>query len=295
MNTYVIYAAMLAIALMPIPTSAHEDSKPIGEAIERVPIFDAHMHYKQPAWQPFPVTTVLELMDASGVAMALVSSTPDEGTIKLWKFAPRRIIPELRPYHDQFGSSNWMTAPGMADYLRKRLAAYPHKGIGEFHIHDVSGINKPLLSEIVAIAKQRNILIHIHSGAEPVRFLFGLEPSLTIIWAHAGMTEPAAIVEKMMAKYSRLYADTSYRERDILSSNDTIEPSWRKVIERFPDRFMVGTDTWVNSQWTNYRELVKINRRWLSRFPRSVAEKIAYRNAERLFGRKIMPSLIGER
>jgi len=295
LNSFVICAAIVAIALMPLPTSAHEDSKPIGEAIKRVPIFDAHVHYKQPAWQPFPVTTVLELMDASGVAMALVSSTPDEGTIKLWKFAPRRIVPELRPYHDQFGSSNWMTTPGMAEYLRKKLAAYPHKGIGEFHIHDVRSINKPLLYEIVAIAKKRNILIHIHSDAEPVRFLFGLEPKLTVIWAHAGMTESAATVEKMMAKYSSLYADTSYRERDILSSTDTIDSGRRKFIERFPDRFMVGTDTWVNSQWTSYRKLVEINRKWLSHFPRSVAEKIAYRNAEKLFDRKITSSLIGER
>ena len=53
----------------------------IGPAIRDVPIFDAHIHYKEPAWGPYPVKTVIEMMDRSGVAMALVSSTPDEGTI----------------------------------------------------------------------------------------------------------------------------------------------------------------------------------------------------------------------
>ena len=46
------------------------------KAIRDVPIFDAHMHYKQEAWELYPVRTVIELMDRSGVAMALVSSTP---------------------------------------------------------------------------------------------------------------------------------------------------------------------------------------------------------------------------
>ena len=54
---------------------AHDSQQPIGDAIKSVPIFDAHVHYKRPAWGPFPPATVIELMDKSGVAMALVSST----------------------------------------------------------------------------------------------------------------------------------------------------------------------------------------------------------------------------
>lgn len=56
---------------------------------------------------------------------------------------------------------------------------------------------------------------------------------------------------------------------------------------------MVGSDTWVNSQWDSYESIIAANRRWLSLLPRSVAEKIAYRNAERLFGRVISNELIG--
>ncbi|MDH3600182.1 MAG: amidohydrolase, partial [Candidatus Tectomicrobia bacterium] len=74
-----------------------------------------------------------------------------------------------------------------------------------------------------------------------------------------------------------------------------IEPRWRDLIMRYPDRFMVGSDTWVNSQWESYAALIDINRRWLSKFPREVAEQIAYRNAEALFGRKVSRQLIGEK
>jgi Amidohydrolase len=273
---------------------ADEPQQAIGEAAAKLPIFDAHMHYKQPAWQPFPVQTVIELMDKSGVAMALVSSSPDDGTIMLWEYAPERIVPELRPYHGQTGAANWTKAPGMLDYLKQRLAAYPHRGIGEFHIHNLDPRDRGFLKQVAHLAAERQILIHLHSDAKPVQLFYELEPGLTLIWAHAGMSEPPEVIGPMLERYPKLYADTSYREHDILGDGH-IEPRWRDLIMRYPDRFMVGSDTWVNSQWENYEALIDLNRRWLSQFPREVAEKIAYRNAEALFGRKVSRQLIGKK
>jgi len=279
------------IAAMPLPVAADE----IGHAIRDVPIFDAHMHYKQEAWAPYPVRTVIELMDKNGVAMALVSSTPDAGTIKLLEYAPARIVPEIRPYRGDIGSSNWMKSEGVLDYIRQRLGNYPHRGIGEFHVHTLDPADRPPLKAVARMARERNIPVHIHSGAEPVRLFFEMEPELTVIWAHAGMSEPADVVGAMFDAYPKLYADTSYREGDILTADGTIAPAWRDVIMRHPDRLMVGTDTWVNSQWDGYGELVELNRSWLAKLPRAVAERIAYRNAARLFGRTVSRDLLGSR
>ena len=284
MSGATVFALSMTLSL---PSSAGDSEKHIGKGVEALPLFDAHVHYKEPAWEPYPPATVVELMDKSGVAMALVSSTPDEGTIKLWRYAPNRVVPELRPYHGQAGSSNWTKAPDMFAYLVKRLNDYPHEGIGEFHLHNVDPDYEPLLRKIAELAKSKNIYIHVHSGKEPVDLLFSLEPKLKIIWAHAGMSEPAQTVEKMMATYKTLYADTSFREGDILTRQGTIDPTWRRVLESFPDRFMVGSDTWVNDQWDRYGQIMAENRKWLSQFPRPIAEKIAFKNAERLFGRKI--------
>lgn len=279
------------LAMTPILALADE----IGAAIRDVPIFDAHMHYKEAAWAPYPVKTVIELMDRNGVAMALVSSTPDDGTIRLLEYAPSRIVPEMRPYRDNAGSSNWTKSEGMLDYIRRRLEKFPHKGIGEFHVHTLDPSDRPLLKAIAQLASARRIPVHIHSGAAPVRLFFDLEPSLTIIWAHAGMSEPAAVVGAMFDRYRTLYADTSYREHDILAGDGTIAPAWLDVITRHSDRLMVGSDTWVNSQWDDYKELIDLNRRWLGKLPRETAERIAYKNAARLFGRKVSKDLLGVR
>lgn len=293
MNKLIYFSLLLSICIFAsTPSKAH----PIGDAIEDVPIFDAHMHYKEPAWEVYPVQTVIELMDKNRVAMALVSSTPDEGTIRLYQHAPDRIVPELRPYFSakaqrpyakSANSSNWTKAEGMLDYIKERLQTYDHAGIGEFHIHRLDRSDEPLLREITQLAKKRDIPVHIHSGAEPVEFLYSLEPSITIIWAHAGMSEPPQVVDDIMTRYPNTYVDTSYREMEILAADNSIDPDWRKVIDKHTDRFMVGTDTWINDQWDDYTDLIKLNRLWLKNLPREQAEKIAYKNALRLFKRKL--------
>ena len=269
--------------------------EPIGDAINDVPIFDAHIHYKEPAWAPFPVDRVIRLMNRNGVSMGLVSSTPDEGTIKLKEYAPNRIVTSLRPYHDGWGSSDWMDFPGMADYIDDRLARFNHAALGEFHVRSLQERNEPIMRHTARRAVELNIPLHIHSDAPPIDAFFEFEPTATIIWAHAGMTEPPQVVERMLAKYENLYVDTSYREFDILKGDGSIDPRWRKVIEKFPERIMVGSDTWVNGQWDQYDALIDINRQWLSQFPREIAEMIAYKNAEKLFGVSVTKDQIGTR
>jgi predicted TIM-barrel fold metal-dependent hydrolase len=91
-----------------------------------------------------------------------------------------------------------------------------------------------------------------------------------------------------MAEFPNLYADTSLRERAILGfGQDDLDPEWKRIVFEFQDRLMMGSDTWVNSQWDRYVDITEVNRLWLSKLPREVAEKIAYRNAERFFGRRV--------
>lgn len=285
----------ICLAVLSTTAFADGDHEPIGEAIQSVPLFDAHIHYKMPAWANFPVKTIIELMDESGVAMGLVSSTPDEGTIMLWEYAPNRIVPELRPYHGRAGSSNWAKVEKMEEYLAKRLDQYPHEGIGEFHIHRLDTSDEPFFRRVIALAKSRNIPLHVHSGSEPIRWLYGLDKDVQLIWAHAGLGQPASEVHALMSEFPDLYADTSLREYAISGGGDELDPEWKKVVMDFQDRLMIGSDTWVNSQWRNYKSIMQSNRNWLSKLPRSVAEKIAYKNAERLFDRKITMDLIGKR
>jgi hypothetical protein len=52
----------------------------------------------------------------------------------------------------------------------------------------------------------------------------------------------------------------------------------------FPDRFLVGTDTFTPERWYYVVEHAKWSRQWLADLPPEVAERIAYKNGETLFG-----------
>jgi len=266
----------------------------LGDDAKTIPIFDAHLHYSEPAWGPYPPETVIALFDRSRVAMALVSSTPDEGTIRLWEYAPSRVVPELRPYHGEWDPANWMSSPGMMEYLGERLAKYPHAGIGEFHVLATDMANRELLAAIAEEAVERKIPVHVHSGAAAVQFFFDTAPGITVIWAHAGITAAPAEIGEMMDRHPLLMADTSIRDSDILQGTG-IDPDWEALLIRHADRFMVGSDTWINDQWARYTHIIAGARLWLAKLPRSAAEQIAYGNAQRLFGREVTESLIGQR
>jgi hypothetical protein len=67
------------------------------------------------------------------------------------------------------------------------------------------------------------------------------------------------------------------------AGGDAGDARWRH--RSLPDRFVVGSDTWVNARWSSYAEIMAEYRLWLAQLPADVAMKIAYGNGERMFGK----------
>lgn len=250
----------------------------------RMAIFDTHVHYSRAAWAGLTPTVVRGLLSDAGVTRALVSSTPDDGTLRLRDFDPSMFVPELRPYHGQVHSANWHNDKGIIAYLESRLAANTYKGIGEFHLYPGAEKLAPSLNKVVALAVARDIPLHVHAGAEPVRKLFELDPNLTVLWAHAGMSTLPDVIGPMMEAYPRLSAELSFRAEDITDAKGDIDPAWRSLLIRYKDRFMIGSDTFENERWASYSDLIESHRFWLRMLPPDVARTIAFDNAARMFG-----------
>lgn len=256
---------------------------PYAAAQERLPLFDTHVHYSRPDWDVYPPAQILKILAAAGVKRALVSSTPDDGTLKLFQADPKRIAPNLRPYRTQADMSGWAKNQEVLDYVAGRLKSGIYKGVGEFHLFDAKDAASPQMKALVRLAVQRNIVLQIHSDAKPVEVLFSHSKKLKILWAHAGMSEPAGTVRAMMDKYKNLWAGVSFRADDI-APGGKIDTAWHWLFLRHPDRFVYGTDTYITERWAAYGDLVEEHRAWLNQLPRKIARKIAYQNAVRLFG-----------
>src|SRR5262249_38260476 len=131
------------------------------------PLADAHIHYSAPDWSVYSPDQVVAILDRAGIRRALVSSTPDDGTLKLYDRDPKRVVPMLRPYRTRDDMSTWYRDPSIIPYLEQRLARGVHKGIGEFHISG-SGNRNPVLKPITEIAVQRHLLLPAHASAAPL-------------------------------------------------------------------------------------------------------------------------------
>jgi len=245
------------------------------------PLADAHIHYSAPNWSVYTPDQVVDILDRAGIKRALVSSTPDDGTLKLYDRDPKRVVPMLRPYRTRDDMGTWWRDPSIIPYLEQRLARGIHKGIGEFHIHGSNNGN-PVLKRITEMAVQRDLYLQAHSDDAAVIELFAIEPKSKIIWAHAGMSSGPAAVGALMDKHANLWADLSYRYGDV-APGGTLDPAWRALLIRHADRFMLGSDTWTTSRWEQVVGMAADARRFLQQLPPDVAEKLASKNFERLF------------
>ncbi|MFQ5955932.1 MAG: amidohydrolase family protein [Kiloniellales bacterium] len=260
---------------------------------DQLPVFDTHLHYSRESWATFEPRRVIETLNAAEVPRALVSSTPDDGTMRLYREDADRFVPVLRPYRAGVTPGNWLRDPGTASYVAERLGRGIYRGIGEIHLIDDAAAGAPQVRRLAAMAVQRDIILHVHCGAGPVRALFAIEPRLRILWAHAGFTTPPDEIGELLDRHPRLWAELSFRAHDI-APGGRLDPAWRDLLLRHPDRFMIGTDTYVEPRWAIYGELVDQHRQWLAQLPRAVAEAIAYGNAVRLFGAGTNPALQGK-
>jgi predicted TIM-barrel fold metal-dependent hydrolase len=248
---------------------------------QKLPIFDAHIHYNQPDWAVISAEQVLSILDRAGVRHALVSSTPDDGTLKLYAKAPDRIVPFLRPYRSRDDMLTWHSDPAVQAYVEERLRRGVYKGIGEFHLSAVEQAEAPVVRRCAELAAQQQLFLHAHVDDTTVEKLLQLHPRVKILWAHAGMTASAATVGRLLGQFPTLWVELAMRPD--VAPNGTLAPEWREVFLQHPDRFMVGTDTWVTSQWDTLVEGMRTVHNWLGQLPGDVAERIAHRNAERLF------------
>lgn len=251
-----------------------------AEPAQDLPIFETHLHYSQDSWASHAPEAILTILDKAGVIRALVSSTPDDGTLRLYAKAPTRIVPILRPYRSRGDMATWHQDPAVLAHVEERLKAGIYKGIGEFHLFG-GQTNTPVIRRLVELAVQKGLVLHAHSDDRAVEELFALSPEVKILWAHAGMSAGPEAVGRLVDRYRNLWVELALRTD--VAPGGQLDPAWRALFLRHPQRFMVGTDTWIPSRWDALPGYLNDVRAWLRQLPRDVAEQIAFRNAERLF------------
>ena len=160
--------------------------------------------------------------------------------------------------------------------IEERLAKYQYVAIGEFHLYGADA-DLPVPRRMVDLAKKYGLMLHAHADIDAVERLFKQDPKARILWAHAGFAD-AGQVREMLRKHKNLWADLAFRTDH--APGGKLAPEWRTAFLEFPDRFMVGSDTYIAERWHFVSEHAATARRWLSELPRDVAERIGWKNGE---------------
>ena len=249
-------------------------------AAAELPLFDAHLHYSHDAWESVPPREAIALLRKAGVKRALVSSSNDDGNQKLYAEAPDLIVPSLRPYRARGDVGTWARDDAIIGYLEQRLAKYRYAAIGEFHLYGADA-DLAVPRRVVELARQHRLFLHAHSDVDAIERLYKQDPAARILWAHSGFVR-ADDVRDMLRKHKNLWCDLAFRTDHVAGGKLT--PDWRALLIEFPDRFLLGTDTYVPERWHYVIGHAALARGWLADLPAEAAEQIAWRNGEALFG-----------
>ena len=267
------------------------------------PLFDAHMHYNVEAWDgksgPHPPSDVLARLKRNGIRAVVSNSRPNDNTKLLSgseqaRIAGVAVVPFIRLYRNRADYDSWYRDETIYEMVQTEFsrgtAGGPYKGIGEFHLYDSSNANGAVAKKLMAFAEDKNLAVLAHVDDAAIDLLMANAPSRgqksRLIWAHTGIGGASSSrVDALFAKYPMLMGELSYRP-GLTCNNGTLCPDWRALLLKYPDRFMIGSDTWVNQRWEVYDELMKGYRVWLGDLPADVARKIGWDNGATQFGVK---------
>jgi predicted TIM-barrel fold metal-dependent hydrolase len=206
-----------------------------------------------------------------------------------------------------------------ADHIRRVLTTFPgvFSGIGEFTIHkefvsakiagETASLLNPALDRILDFAGEAGLVVLLHNdvdmpfpkpGQEPymvlqLRDLLRRHPGTTVIWAHMGLgrivhpvKDQLGIMERGLSNpdLKNLHLDISWDEvaKYLVATPDAIAIA-TDLINRYPDRFLFGTDEVAPKDQQKYLKVYDMYAPLLARLKPDAREKLLKGNYERLF------------
>jgi len=193
------------------------------------------------------------------------------------------------------------------DHVKRMLEWYPGlwEGIGEILLRhdDLSALMEGeqaradhiALDPVYDLAREQDfpVLLHTNIGSvrnkEPI-YLPELEnalkkhPGTRFIWAHAGIGRrinvPALVnvCDRLLSTYDNLWIDlTSHLYEEYLVIDGKLSQDWVNLIEKYPDRFMIGSDV-VGHFDAGYEDHITRNYILLDALKGETVEKVAKKN-----------------
>lgn len=279
-------AHLLALLVVLVPSIA-------AAADYAGPLIDAHSHLPNAAVIDAYVAAMKRHNIGKVVLLGVGGVQKDDAQ---WiaaaaKAHPDRVIPGLPVPEPTRGD-----AAGTLDVELARTKAHV---MGEVHLRQLSrkidrDPSDAHFLEILKLTAERGVPIVIHyemttpAAAAQLEKALAARPQAVVVLAHAGETKPAEL-EKVLARNTNLMVDLSgmhfQRTPSLASETGPLDPKWKALIEKMPERFLMGIDVWASRLFepAMLDRLMRWTRRVLGQLSPAVAERVAWKNAARIY------------
>jgi predicted TIM-barrel fold metal-dependent hydrolase len=190
------------------------------------------------------------------------------------------------------------TSPQAAARLDAELTKSGARAVGEIHVRQVSRkIDRspadPAFVTLLEVAARHKTPVVIHDELDDrataaLQAALRAVPAATLVLAHAGSATPAAL-DALLAGHPNLVIDLSgmhfQRTPALATEKGPLDPAWKAFIERHRDRCVMGIDVWAARLFepAMLDRLMTWTRRVLGELTPGTAERVAHRNAARIF------------
>ena len=290
----------LASLAVGIPVAGAQSPASVVPRADAIPFTDAHVHLND-------VGAQLALMRDTNVGRAIVfwgRNSSNASILEAARAHPDRFIPfvSISPERAAYRELWTRNDTALLGELDRELRTGRYAGIGEISVVHFPGEGFPeadfdpdaaTMRAIMALAARHRVPVMIHceiTRLDAFSRLVGDFPAVTVIWAHGGYT-PYFLAVRMLETHPNLIYELSARtwvehprspDYTILRNETTVWPRWLALIERYPQRFIIGTDA---AQRGNDREKVDRVRLLLSQLTPPTRELVATRNLDRILRR----------
>lgn len=247
------------------------------------PLFDVHLHYNQADVAEFSPAKVIEILKRNNVRYAVVTSRPPELVTQLHQKAPAMIIPMLGVYQTLEDKERWYKDEHLPARVEEALKTGRWQALGELHLF-AEHRDQPVFRKIIQLAVNYQLPLTIHGDPAVIDTVYSIAPGHPVIWAHAGTFPYPDLLADYLQRYPNLHVDLSVRD-ERMTPGGKLSDDWYSLFVKFPDRFMIGVDTFSTDRWKRFDQVIAEIRLWLSQLPPDIARQIAFDNADRVLHR----------
>jgi predicted TIM-barrel fold metal-dependent hydrolase len=233
------------------------------------------------------------------------------------RFPQRFVIGTPKPFSERGDLSDGFVAQTAAylkdqryQFVGELLFAHADKSHGEQTLEGERYVapDGKNVDRLLAEVERRRVPVMLHWEVydwnrdwPAFHALYTRFPAVTFIWPHAGFASHEQVAT-VVSSHDNVMVTLSKKEKEkspgslsseekremlgeaVVDDCDVLRREWRALFTRYPERFMFATDAHKPHRWARYAEVVEQWRLILGQLPDPLAQALAWRNAERVYG-----------